>query len=40
VLLEAGADPAIRDGRHDATPADWAAHGGTAEAQRLLRAAE
>jgi len=40
VLLEAGADPTIRDDRHGATPAGWAAHSGNAEAERLLRAAE
>ncbi|MDX6645922.1 MAG: hypothetical protein QOK40_1649 [Miltoncostaeaceae bacterium] len=36
-LLEAGADPTARDARHDGTPADWAAHDGQGEAERLLR---
>ena len=37
VLLDAGADPATRDARHDATPADWAQHAGHDAAAALLR---
>ncbi|MEC3973792.1 ankyrin repeat domain-containing protein [Amycolatopsis sp. H20-H5] len=36
-LLEAGADPTIRDTSHGGTPQSWAAHGGEAEAEALLR---
>lgn len=36
-LLLAGADPTIRDRLYDATPADWAEHGGHPEAAELLR---
>ena len=35
-LLEAGADPSVRDGRHGATPADWARHAHQADAERML----
>ena len=38
MLLAAGADTAIRDGRHAGTPAEWAAHGNQPEARRLLDA--
>ncbi|MFC1436824.1 ankyrin repeat domain-containing protein [Streptacidiphilus sp. N1-10] len=36
LLLELGADPAIRDRRFDATPLDWAHHLGRPEAAREL----
>ena len=38
-LLELGADPTVRDGLYDGTPANWAEHGGHAAAGRatLLR---
>jgi hypothetical protein len=36
-LLAAGADPGIRERRFDATPADWAAHGGHPELAAHLR---
>ena len=36
-LLELGADPTLRDGLYDGTPANWAEHGGHAEAADLLR---
>jgi ankyrin repeat protein len=39
-LLEAGADPTIRDGRHDHTPAAWAEYAGHAAARDLLRELE
>ena len=39
LLLEAGAEPTALDGRHDATPAGWAEHGGHRAAVRLLQAA-
>jgi ankyrin repeat protein len=39
-LLEAGADPLIRDGRHDHTPGGWAENGGHEAARDLLRALE
>jgi ankyrin repeat protein len=36
LLLEHGADTTVRDGAHDATPAEWALEGGqTALAERL-----
>jgi hypothetical protein len=38
-LLDAGADPEIRDVSYRATPAGWAEHFGRREAQDLLRAA-
>ena len=38
-LLDAGADPAIRDALHGGTPAEWAAHGGHAEAGALIATA-
>ena len=38
-LLEAGADPAVRDGLHRGTPANWAAHGRHDDARALLAAA-
>jgi ankyrin repeat protein len=37
-LLDAGADPTIRDELYDGTPGDWAAHFGQSEADDLLRA--
>src|SRR5918999_1355977 len=37
VLLDAGADPTVRDAIYDATPADWAEHFGRDEARDLLR---
>jgi hypothetical protein len=40
LLLEHGADPALRDSGYDATPAGWAEHFGRTDAQRLLEAAE
>jgi ankyrin repeat protein len=36
-LLDAGADPTLRDAAHDGTPAQWAEHAGQAEAAALLR---
>jgi Ankyrin repeat len=39
-LLELGADPTIRDGRFDGTPAGWAHHGGHATLAARLEAAE
>ena len=36
LLLDAGADPSLRDGRHGALPVNWAEHAGDAAAQRLL----
>jgi ankyrin repeat protein len=36
-LLGAGADPGVRDDLHGGTAADWAAHGGQPDAERLLR---
>jgi ankyrin repeat protein len=36
-LLKAGADPTIRDARHDHTPAGWAEYGGQQAALDLLR---
>ncbi|MDX6715937.1 MAG: hypothetical protein QOH30_2495 [Baekduia sp.] len=36
-LLDAGADPTLRDGEHGGTPADWAEHAGQTEAAALLR---
>lgn len=36
-LLDAGADPALRDGRFDATPQGWAEHAYQDEAAELLR---
>lgn len=36
VLLDAGADPTIRDERYDGTPAGWAEHGGKEAARALL----
>jgi ankyrin repeat protein len=36
-LLDAGADPAIRDSNYDGTPADWASHLGQPAAEELLR---
>jgi ankyrin repeat protein len=35
-LLKAGADPTIRDARHDHTPAGWAEYGGQEAARDLL----
>ena len=40
LLLELGADPTLRDGDYDATPAGWAEHAGKTEAMELLRALE
>jgi ankyrin repeat protein len=40
LLLDHGADPAIRDSGYDATPAGWAEHHGQREAQQLLEALE
>jgi ankyrin repeat protein len=37
-LLDAGADPTIRDERYEGTPADWAGHWGKTKAAELLRA--
>lgn len=37
VLLAAGADPLLRDRRHDHTPAGWAEHGGHRATVELLR---
>jgi ankyrin repeat protein len=39
-LLEAGADPTIRDGRHDHTPAGWAEYARHEGARDLLRELE
>jgi ankyrin repeat protein len=39
-LLSLGADPAIRDAKVNATPADWAAHDGHAELAEFLRSRE
>ena len=36
VLLAAGADPTLRDGRFDSTAEGWAEHGGHTAAQELL----
>jgi ankyrin repeat protein len=38
LLLERGADTAIRDAAHGGTPLDWAEHSGSGEAAALLRA--
>jgi len=38
ILLDAGADPAIRDTNYEATPANWAGHNSQDEAQALLSA--
>jgi ankyrin repeat protein len=38
-LLALGADPTVRDELYGGTPADWAAHGGHAEARDLLEGA-
>jgi ankyrin repeat protein len=38
VLLDAGADPTIRDALHGGAPVDWAEFGGQREAAALLRA--
>jgi hypothetical protein len=35
LLLELGADPDARDGRHRGRPADWAEHGGHTAAAEL-----
>jgi ankyrin repeat protein len=40
LLLEAGADPNLRDPSYDSTPAGWAEHFGQREAQRYLAARE
>ena len=40
LLLDHGADPAIRDTGYDATPAGWAEHHGRHEAQQLLETHE
>lgn len=37
VLIQAGADPTIRDGRHNATPAGWAEHERRDAALAVLR---
>jgi ankyrin repeat protein len=37
ILLDAGADPTIRDAAHDSPPAGWAEHGGQEEARDLLK---
>jgi ankyrin repeat protein len=37
-LLDAGADPTLRDARYDSTPAGWAEHEGQSAALELLRA--
>jgi ankyrin repeat protein len=37
-LLDAGADPTVRDELYDGTPAGWAEHGCQSEAAALLRA--
>lgn len=39
VLLEAGADPTVRDGRYCATPAGWAVHAGHAAVRDRILAA-
>ena len=39
LLLDAGADPAIRDSKHDGDAMGWAEHGGSVEVVRLLRSA-
>lgn len=39
ILLDAGADPSIRDELFNGTPADWAEHGGSTAALELLRGA-
>ena len=36
LLLEAGADPTLRDSLYSATPESWAEHGGQKAAQQLL----
>ena len=36
LLLDLGADPSIRDGRFDASPADWARHFGRDELAALI----
>jgi ankyrin repeat protein len=38
-LLHAGADPGLKDALFDATPADWAEHGGNDAARELLATA-
>jgi ankyrin repeat protein len=38
LLLEAGADPGIRDSKHDGDAIGWAEHGGHAEIVRILKA--
>jgi ankyrin repeat protein len=38
VLLDAGADPALRDSKHDGDALGWAEHFGRVDAVRLLRA--
>jgi GNAT superfamily N-acetyltransferase len=38
-LLEAGADPTIKDGQYDSSPIGWAEHFGAKEMLRLLEAA-
>jgi len=40
VLLRAGADPTIKDGRYDSTPAGWADHGGHPAVRDALLARE
>ncbi|MXG90315.1 ankyrin repeat domain-containing protein [Nocardioides flavescens] len=37
LLLDLGADPTVRDARFDATPEQWAGHGGHAEVAAVLR---
>ena len=36
ILLAAGADPTLRDSRHDSTPEGWAEHGGHTAAEQFL----
>ena len=36
LLLDAGADPTLRDALYGGTPEDWAEHGGQRAAQQLL----
>jgi ankyrin repeat protein len=37
LLLEAGADPMLRDTKHDGTALGWAEHGGQTDVARMLR---
>ena len=40
LLLANGADPNLRDGSYQSTPAGWAEHFGQTKAERYLRARE